>query len=76
MYAAFNTLKLELERLLLLRDSITISGRASIEKTKLHQLNLKIYSHERAIKMVVNQHKLEQSQLLKAMKDRRLDTHG
>ncbi len=53
MYAAFNTLQLELERLILLRESITISGQATKYQDKLHELNNKIYSHEKAIALLV-----------------------
>lgn len=55
MYAAFNTLQLELERLILLRESITDSGIASLPESqdKLHDLNLKIYSHEQGIAVLV-----------------------
>ncbi len=53
MYAAFNTLQLELERLILLRESITISGQASKNKDKLHELNNKIYSHEKGLALLI-----------------------
>jgi len=53
MYAAFNTLQLELERLILLRESISTSGQADKELTKLDELDRKIYSHEKAIKVIV-----------------------
>ena len=73
MYAAFNTLKLELERLLLLRESITISGQACTHKQKLHELNLKIYSHEKAVRLIVTQHQVEQRAMIKALKDKQFN---
>jgi len=61
LYSAFNTLKLELERLILLRESITISGIASLpdSKQKLHTLNKQIYSHEQAVALLLSQHQRE-----------------
>ena len=59
MYSAFNTLQLELERLLLLRDSITNSGIAHTHQDKLADLNNKIYSHEKAISLINRQHQIE-----------------
>jgi hypothetical protein len=59
MYAAFNTLQLELERLIILRESITSSGQAGNEVTKLSELDRKIYSHEKAIKVINREHQEE-----------------
>ncbi|HFD32048.1 MAG TPA: hypothetical protein ENJ28_04970 [Gammaproteobacteria bacterium] len=55
MKHATDTIKLELERLILLRESITTSGVASLPESqlKLHQLNEKIYSHEQALSLLV-----------------------
>jgi len=60
MYAAFNTLQLELERLLLLQQSIEQSGQAAQESYKLLRLSIKIRSHERAIKLINAAHQQEQ----------------
>ena len=57
MYAAFNTLQLELERLLLLKQSMEDSSNVSNYPdyvNKLAELDNKIRSHEKAIK-VLNQ---------------------
>jgi len=56
MYAAFNTLQLELERLLLLQQSIESSGQADVESQQLIRLSIKIRSHERAIKLINREH--------------------
>jgi len=56
MYAAFNTLQLELERLIILLDSIEKSGQADNESTKIAELKRKIYSHEKAIKVINREH--------------------
>jgi len=60
MYAAFNTLQLELERLLLLQQSIEASGQAAQESHKLLKLSIKIRSHEQAIKLINAAHQQEQ----------------
>jgi len=59
MYAAFNTLQLELERLIILRDSIAKSGQASTNLLKLTELDRKIYSHEKAIALLIRTHQAE-----------------
>jgi len=59
MYAAFNTLQLELERLIILLDSIEKSGQAANESTKIDELKRKIYSHEKAIKVINREHQAE-----------------
>jgi len=59
MYAAFNTLQLELERLIILLDSVEKSGQAANESTKIDELKRKIYSHEKAIKIIVRIHQGE-----------------
>lgn len=59
MYAAFNTLQLELERLIILRESISQSGQADNELTKLAELDRKIYSHEKAIKVINREHQAQ-----------------
>ena len=56
MYAAFNTLQLELERLIILLDSVEKSGQAAAESTKIAELKRKIYSHEKAIKVINREH--------------------
>ena len=66
MYAAFNTLQLELERLIILRDSINNSGQAAFESTKLAELDRKIFSHEKAIKVINRVHQAEQHALVKS----------
>jgi len=59
MYAAFNTLQLELERLIILKDSIAKSGQAKNELIQLTELDRKIYSHEKAIKVLIRTHQAE-----------------
>ena len=60
MYAAFNTLQLELERLIILLDSVEKSGQAKNEQTKIDELKRKIYSHEKAIKVINREHQAQQ----------------
>jgi hypothetical protein len=59
MYAAFNTLQLELERLIILLDSMESSGQAANESVKIEELKRKIYSHEKAIKLINREHQAE-----------------
>lgn len=53
MYAAFNTLQLELERLCLLRESMENSLCGQRELSKLQVLDSKIASHEKAVQLLV-----------------------
>jgi len=55
MYAAFNTLQLELERLTLLRESMERSPSGQHEVQKLKELDIKILDHEQAIKVLVRE---------------------
>jgi len=64
MKQAIETLKLELERLILLRESIVNSGQAIRERAKLAELNEKIYGHERGI-VVLFRSEIESQKLLK-----------
>jgi len=60
MYSAFNTLQLELERLLLLQESMTSSGcKESNDSIKLAELQRKIVSHEKATKVLLRAHLAE-----------------
>lgn len=68
MYAAFNTLQLELERLIILLDSVEKSGQAQNEQTKIDELKRKIYAHEKAIKLLNREHQA-QHHTLAALKD-------
>jgi len=56
MYAAFNTVQSELERLVLLKESIEQSGQAHLEQSQLIELELKILSHQKATKVLLREH--------------------
>ena len=56
MYAAFNTLQTELERLVLLKESIEQSGQAKHNIHKLNELDLKILSQQQATKVILREH--------------------
>jgi len=62
MYAAFNTLQLELERLIILKESMECSPSGMHEVDKLGELDRKIHSHEKAIKVLNRVHQEEQRQ--------------
>ena len=68
MYAAFNTLQLELERLIILLDSMEKSPSGQQEPAKIEELKRKIYSHEKAITLLNREHQA-QHHTLAALKD-------
>lgn len=67
MYAAFNTLQLELERLIIMQECIAVSGQATTvdNKIKLAELELKILSHQKAVKVLLRQHFAEHKLIVK-----------
>ena len=60
MMSAFNTIQLELERLILLRETIQSIGVDEDESANFDQLNNKISEHEHAIQIIVRESQREQ----------------
>lgn len=56
MYAAFNTLQLELERLIILHESMTSSPSGSKELDKIKLLDIKIKQHQDGLKVLLRTH--------------------
>lgn len=70
MHAAFNTLQSELERLVLLKESIEQSGQAANEQLRISELELKITSHHKALKVILRHHFAEHKLMQQALQDR------